>query len=536
MAKKWTLANAVKKFTPHQINSLKKNKGNLNKRQFESLIKEMKCYYEVVKETGEGRGRERIIYTDKKRKEKVKKEDRRQFNKGQAPAHSMHLALMVMSKIADVDDKPRTMNAWATHFGVISPSEQDIMKGIYSEEALKPYNEFMMELGIIESGEKQIFHDLAYTIKNVVRGHLQTVLDQAEDLNLIKVISSWKGKVKNSKEPIQIQKDTANDINNAKVELLKKHRINIWEALNLKNTQRVKVFNAEWLEYLENIEDANGNAMLLQYIYEVLKIKVIKKNAFEEFIKAHYPSEADAFNSINNEQAYHSKLLNYVVENAQKKHDRSLEPKNRNLTIGEDTKELLEIFNMTEDELIAQNEEMEMRRELTPNQALVKSDRYVDCIRKIHIQLHGMSNIDLENIKKEQRSGRSIKKENDNSGKLYVNAAQHQELTTTEQTKQTQVSKDQQQVKKVVAKPHVESSKNFDREDEYEAAMADIQDEIQEYEEKYGDKAMEHMKLDTIIREELKREVKAEELMDKVEYELGCTKEQESKEWDKLLK
>ncbi|MEH7200811.1 hypothetical protein, partial [Priestia megaterium] len=535
VAKKWTLANAVKKFTPHQINSLKKNKGNLNKRQFESLIKEMKCYYEVVKETGEGRGRERIIYTDKKRKEKAKKEDGRQFNKGQAPAHSMYLALMVMSKIAGVDNKPRTRNAWATYFGVISPAEQDITKGIYSEEALKPYNEFMMELGIMESGEKQLFHDLAYTLKNVVRGHLQTVLDQAENLNLIKVISSWKGKVKNSKEPIHIEKDTANDINNAKAELLKKHRINTWEALNLKNTQRVKVFNAEWLEYLENVEDAEGNALLLQYIYEVLKIEVIKENAFEEFIKAHYPSEADAFNSINNEQSYHSKLLNYVVENAQKRHDRSLKPKNGDLTIDKDTKELLEMFHITEDELIAQNEDMEMRRELTSNQALVKSDRYVDCIRKIHIQLHNMSNMDLEKIKKVQRSGRSIKKEIDNSGKLYLNTAKHEELTTTEQTKQTRVSKDQQQVKKVVIKPNVESPENFRREDEYEAAMADIQDEIQEYEEKYGDKAMEHMKLDTIIRE-LKREVTVEELMNKVKHESGCTKEQESKEWDKLLK
>lgn len=318
VAKKWTLANAVKKFTPHQIDSLKKNKGNLNKRQFESLIKEMKCYYEVVEETGEARGRERIIYTDKKRKEKAKKEDGRQFNKGQAPAHSMYLAIMVMSKIADVDNKPRTRNTWATYFGVISPAEQDIMKGIYSEEALKPYNEFMTGLGIIENGEKQIFHDLAYTLKNVVRGHLQTVLDQAEDLNLIRILSSWKGKVKNSKEPIDIEKDIANEINNAKTELLKKHGINNWEALNLKNTPRVKAFNAEWLEYLENLEDAEGNAMRLQYIFEVLQIEVINENAFEEFVKAHYPSEADSFNSIDNEQSYHRKLLDYVVEKCSK--------------------------------------------------------------------------------------------------------------------------------------------------------------------------------------------------------------------------
>ncbi|CAH0344643.1 hypothetical protein [Bacillus sp. CECT 9360] len=38
VSKKWTLENAVKKFKPEKIESLKRNKGNLNKRELESLI------------------------------------------------------------------------------------------------------------------------------------------------------------------------------------------------------------------------------------------------------------------------------------------------------------------------------------------------------------------------------------------------------------------------------------------------------------------------------------------------------------------
>lgn len=187
------------------------------------------------------------------------------------------------------------------------------------------------------------------------------------------------------------------------------------------------------------------------------------------------------------------------------------------------------MFIMTEDELIEHNEEMEMRRELTSNQALLKSDKYVDCIRKLHIQLHGMSNIDLEKTKKVQRSGRSVKNEIDNSDVLYVNAAQPEELTKTEQTKQAQVAKDQEhQVEKIVVKPNVESPKHFHGEDEYEAAMADIKDEIRDYEEKYGDTAMQQMKLDAIIKELTRVDTTEEKI---AEYE--NKKHRESKEWEK---
>ncbi|WP_257145365.1 hypothetical protein [Bacillus thuringiensis] len=43
MAKEWTLQNAVKKFKPEKMKSLNKNNGNLNKREYESLFKEIEC-------------------------------------------------------------------------------------------------------------------------------------------------------------------------------------------------------------------------------------------------------------------------------------------------------------------------------------------------------------------------------------------------------------------------------------------------------------------------------------------------------------
>lgn len=53
---------------------------------------------------------------------------------------------------------------------------------------------------------------------------------------------------------------------------------------------------------------------------------------------------------------------------------------------------------------------------------------------------------------------------------------------------------------------------------------------IREYEEKYGDEAIEHMKFDAIIRE-WTREVSAEEMLAEYEYQ----KQRERKEWDKLF-
>jgi hypothetical protein len=400
LSKKWTLPNAVKKFTPHQKKSLKRNKGNLNTDVFNSLIKEMKCYYEIV--TFEGNGKKRIIFTDKKLKVKAKKEDKRQFNKGQAPAHSVNLALMVMSKMDNIDNKARTKNGWATYFRLISSAEQDIMNGIYSEEALKPYKAFMIRLGIIEDGEEEAFQDLADTLIKVAKGQLLTVLDQAEEMQLIRRISSWKGKVKNCQDPIKIDKAIADEINFIEGELLKRHGISKAYSLIIKNSPKTKAFKAEWLEYIENVEDAEGNAMHLQYIYQVFQIETLKEYAFLKYIEAHYPSEIDSFHLLENEQAYHHKLLDYVVDNAQKKHDKSLESKSKKLTMDERTKEVLAMFNMTEDDAIAHIEEAEMRRELTPYEALLKSDKYVDCIRKLHIQLHGMSAIESEDAKEVQ--------------------------------------------------------------------------------------------------------------------------------------
>ncbi|MCM3653967.1 hypothetical protein [Metabacillus litoralis] len=561
MAKKWKLANAVKKFTPHQIDSLNKNKGNLNKRQFDSLIKEMKCYYEDVR--FDGRGRDRIIYTDKKRKEKGKKEDGRQFNKGQAPAHSMYLALMVMSKIADIDTKARTRNSWATYFELISPAEQDIMSGIYSVEALKPYRAFMIGLDIIEDGEENVFQDLANTLKNVAKGQLQTVLKQAEEMKLIGIISSWKGKVKDSKESIDIDKAMATEINYIEAELLKKHGINKWEALNLKNSAGTKAFNAEWLEYIENVEDDEGDAMQLQYIYELFQIEVLNKNALAEFIKAHYPSEIDSFNLLENEQTYHSKLLDYVVRNAQKKHDRSLESKNKNLVIDEDTKEVLSMFNITEDEAIAKVEEEEIQRGLSPYEALLKSEKYVNCIRNLHIQLHGMSAAESEEIKTVQQMKdklmeeeivqleisspadvgheRSVKngiRNYDESSKNTIE--QQEELTKKVKIKQQQANQaakkavlenQEQQGNNLTDDPIVDLSMHYsEKEHNYHTAMAEIEDEIRAYKEKYGDKAMEHMKLDAIFREQ-EREVTVKDLLNEDTHE----KERERKEWDKLF-
>ncbi|WP_157827633.1 hypothetical protein [Niallia nealsonii] len=338
---------------------------------------------------------------------------------------------------------------------------------------------------------------------------------------------------------------------------LNKHGVNKSQVLMLKNSRKVKAFNAEWLEYIEGVEDVEGNAMRLQYIYEVLRIEVLNKNSIDLFINAHYPSDIDSFNQFENEKAYHNKLLEYVVGNAQKEHEKRLEFESKKLTMDEDTKEVLAMLNMTEDEFVARNKEMEMRRELTPYEALLKSDKYVDCIRESHILLHGMSVIDSREIKNIQKLNDEQKREqlaclglsnisnveprksvkNETS---FNNMEQQEELIKREQIKKHQVNKAIKEIvleknieKRVVnvVKSNVQASNHYD---ESLAAMEEIRNRIREYEEKYGDKAMEHMRLDTAIRE-LTRKVKVEEVIDEFNYQWQREKEQERKEWEKLF-
>ncbi|WP_144466436.1 hypothetical protein [Bacillus nitratireducens] len=549
MAKKWTIQNAAKKFKPNLIDSLKGNNGNLNKHSFNSLIKEMKCFYEEV--TFEGKGRDRIIYTDKKRKEKVKKEDRRQFNKGTAPLHSKHLALMVMSKIDGIDYKARTRNGWATYFGLISSAEQDIMNGIYSEEALKPYKEFMIRLGVIDNGEEKIFQDFADTLTKVTKGQLQTVLNQAEERELISRISAWKGKVKGSNEPIDIDKSLALEIKFIEEQLLKKHEISKKYSLMFKNCPKTKAFKAEWLEYIENIEAAEGDAMRLQYIYEVFRIEVLNKYAFDEFIKAHYPSEIDSFDLLKNEQAYHCKLLDYVVENAQKKHDNYLKKKHdKKVQLKDGTIELMVSIGLSEEEAVAYvnqlgEEGYNKENEQSPYMDLLESDEYVECIRKLHNRLHSISTNEFKEIKAvqhiidedrrkdleqlglsnavETENQKSIKKDTLNYHESSLDAIERiEELINKEQNKkqanqafkENVVENIEQQGKIRDEKPNGKPLKRYNAEE---------------------DRDIDHMMIvDAVIRD-LQRDVTVGKVIEEFRNELQRKQEQEREKWKKLF-
>ena len=94
----------------------------------------------------------------------------------------------------------------------------------------------------------------------------------------------------------------------------------------------------------------------------------------------------------------------------------------------------------------------------------------------------------------------------------------------------------EQQGISIADNPIVEPSKHCNAEGyyEYQAAMEDIRDEIRGYEDKHGDKAMEQIALDNVVRE-LTREVTAEEMVAESTHRLESEKERERKEWEKLI-
>ncbi|MGB2993563.1 MAG: hypothetical protein WBB47_13090 [Paenisporosarcina sp.] len=548
MSKKWTISNAVKRFKPNQKRSLERNNGNLNVDELNSLIKEMKCYYEFV-EVGEGKGRNRMIVTDKKRKVKAKKEDKRQFNKGQAPEHSMYLALMVMSKMDGIDNKARTSNGWATFFGLISPAEQDIMSGIYSEEALKPYKEYMIRIGILEDGEENVFQDLAYTLRNICKGQLQTVLRAAatEGMELITIISSWKGKVKKSKEAIDIDNSIAMEIKKREDELLKKHGITKQYSIMFKNSAMTKAFKGEWLKYIENVEDADGNAMHLQYIYEVFQIKVLNRNAFDEYMNAHYPSENKSFNLLQNEQVYHSKLHDYVLKNAQKKQDNHMKKKQDKVNqVNEGMKELMMALGMSEEEAVKsfkqqrEEEASKIGNEQSSYMALLESDGYIDCIRKLHVKLHHMSAFESQEIKdlhlmmieqtREELAQLGLSKtEKVKNTKGILN---HEPCTNTNEQREDllkierikQLGNQEPQGIAITKNTINDTSKIYNAKDyeKHDEAMAELK------------KVIKEMEYDAVIKELTREEVTMFGMLYELQ-QLQSEKDRERKEWDELF-
>ncbi|WP_404404701.1 hypothetical protein [Jeotgalibacillus malaysiensis] len=525
MPKEWTLTNAVKKFTPHQLESLKKNKGNMNRRQIDSLIKEMECYYESVEE--KGRGKNRVFYTDNKRKEKVKKRDFRQYNKGQAPAHSKYLALMVMNKIANVDNIARTKNGWASYFGVISPAEQDIMSGIFNKESIKPYHKYMNKMGILEDLEEQVFQDIANTIGRVSKVHLFNVFKQASENNmgLIRIVSSWKGKIKNVSTPINVETSIANEIILMENQLLKKYGISKAFSLIYKNDSKTKSFKAEWLEYIKNVTDLNGNVMNLQYIYEVFQIKILAEDVFKKYIDSHYPDESEDFDENYNEIQYHHQLLKYVIDNAERKQKNYIKKRNEKLNINnEDTKEFLLSIGYSKsetDEYIIHNTfEVSIDEHVnSPYLDLLVSENYVKCVKHLHGILHEMNIKDCERIKEEVRLyDLLVEEEIEKMSKTKVMTEDRQKVVLESFYETKPENKDKEKLDEFMEinesqksvttdlgededNTIVESLKIYnDINSEYEAAMAEINEEIRDYEQKYGDRAMEYLTFDSAMR------------------------------------
>ncbi|WP_263703487.1 hypothetical protein [Bacillus thuringiensis] len=85
-----------------------------------------------------------------------------------------------------------------------------------------------------------------------------------------------------------------------------------------------------------------------------------------------------------------------------KKHDKRFQ-------LEEDVKELMIALGTSEEEIIASNEQrMEeevyfKEKEKSPYIILLESDKYVECIRNLHLQLHGMSVTESDGIKAVQK-------------------------------------------------------------------------------------------------------------------------------------
>ncbi|PDZ04045.1 hypothetical protein CON03_20385 [Bacillus cereus] len=319
-----------------------------------------------------------------------------------------------------------------------------------------------------------------------------------------------------------------------------------------KNCSKTKAFEAEWLEYIENVEDEEGNALHMQYIYEVFRIEVLNQYAFNEFIKAHYPSEIDSFDLLENEQAYHCKLLDYVVGNAQKKHDNYLKKKHdKKVQLKDDTIELMVSIGLSEEEAVAYVNQLEEEKgynkenEQSPYMALLESDEYVECIRKLHNRLHSISTNESKGAKAVQHMidedrrkeleqlelsnaveteyQKSIKKDTLNYHESSLDAIERkEELIDKEQNKKqaNQAFKENvvesigQQGKIRDEKPNGKPLKRYNAED---------------------DRDIDRMMIvDAVIRD-LQRDVTVEEIVEEFRDELRRKQEQEREKWKNLF-
>ena len=332
----FTLEEWVLKFgTKQQIASLKKGKGNINKRTFDSISKESMRYYEMI--LVDGIGSKRVITCLGEKKCVTHKLDNRCSNGAWSIPYTKNLDILVANKIniGIHDSKPLTLTQWSLEFGLYNEKMTEILKVPYDYHVESMQINNLIDSGVIKKGEERALLDYAQILKQS-RKELVQSLKRMEKADIIELIPKYNGHVSTLDTIISISENTFNSVTSLKEQLMKKYGVTEWYLQMYKSASKTKNFLTEYKSKLANLPDEISQKPLgLDYVYISYEIK---RKLTTDSVKVYLQTfgnvitlqeyECNRERTVNdNIIQYHSKKNESIIKTAIENEEKFLKPR-----------------------------------------------------------------------------------------------------------------------------------------------------------------------------------------------------------------
>ncbi|KAA9017984.1 hypothetical protein [Niallia endozanthoxylica] len=334
--KQFTLEQFINEFgTDKQKQALIDGKGNVNKRTLDSVKKEASRFYEKDSITVEGRGTKRVITCAKEKDVATEKDDGRASNGAWSISYTKNLDVVVVSVLEQGLEKStaQTLANWALDFGVITEKMHDLLLSRHHEGLRETYVNDLKDNSIIKENEDRIVDDFVQTVKELTN-QVAGTLKRMEKAGIIEYYPVFKGHIAETDETINLHEDVYKQVVALKRRLMERYDVSEWYLMTYKNSKKTVKFNEEYLEQLAFVEDENGKVLGLDYYYTTYAVILkARKKKIIAYLKKYNKEVIEQFKQdeqkflAENEQQFHDKRKEHVIDNAQKKAEKFLEPK-----------------------------------------------------------------------------------------------------------------------------------------------------------------------------------------------------------------
>ncbi|MGF9881261.1 hypothetical protein ABEX39_26500 [Bacillus albus] len=492
MKREFTLKELVKKYGSNAQKESLKKKGNLSGKEFSILIKSVEQEWESY--TVEGRGSKRIIICTGKRSKKAERVDKRSNNgKGQLIGE-FELSSLVVNYLIHNKNKVSPMSAtkWLTELGIVDGKLTRALYGdrsVHLEKLQEQFSEVIKDYNKADS-DIEMLEEFLQTFFRHLKSSLVSVFNK---LSKAKVISYKKEQwcCTNKGRYRKLKKQEIKTIADIRNKLLFFHELEVKDLFK-KNMKEVKAFKKDFDKQLEE-------QLGLKFYYDA-HLCVLQDGDLDMREYLDRLQEKDVLNFTHNLTERYALIMIEVFKDIHG--ERSLElakVRQENNTNKSDSSrikclKILEQYAPMWEQLLKY---FKCKSSMKSNPSAFEKVVIQANVTELSMS-HGISEVEgatsIEKWKEDayisgkEASSRITLSRKDGDGECIRNA--------------------------VVTQPIVEPFEycNIEQCYEYLAAMEEIRDEIREYEVKYGDKAMEHIRLDVVIRN-LIMNVTAEEMI-----------------------